>query len=137
MLQGEVIGKNGWRDEAIKDALDLCLACKGCKGDCPVNVDMATFKAEFLSHYYEGRVRPVTAYSMGLIYWWSRAAAAAPQVANAGMSLPIVKKLAGVAPERRVPVYARETFVGQIRRKQNSHKEGHRRGVLWPDTVNN
>src|SRR5437868_9258924 len=77
---------------------------------------MATFKAEFLSHYYEGRVRPVTAYSMGLIYWWSRAAAAAPQVANAMMSLPLVKRLAGVAPERRMPVYARETFVEQFRR---------------------
>ena len=59
MLQGEVL-PDGWRDDAVKEALDLCLACKGCKGDCPVNVDMATYKAEFLSHYYEGRLRPVT-----------------------------------------------------------------------------
>ena len=55
MLHGEVIGKDGWKDESVKEALDLCLACKGCKADCPVNVDMATYKAEFLSHYYEGR----------------------------------------------------------------------------------
>jgi formate hydrogenlyase subunit 6/NADH:ubiquinone oxidoreductase subunit I len=54
MLQGNVIGKDGWRDESVKEALDRCLACKGCKGDCPVNVDMATYKAEFLSHYYAG-----------------------------------------------------------------------------------
>ena len=74
MLRGEVIGKNGWKDESVKDALDLCLACKGCKGDCPVSVDMATYKAEFLSHYYEGRLRPIYAYAFGLIHVWSRLA---------------------------------------------------------------
>src|SRR5437868_6076978 len=102
---------------------------------------MATFKAEFLSHYYEGRVRPVTAYSMGLIYWWSRAAAAAPQVANTIMSLPFVKRLAGVAPERQMPVYARETFVEQFRRRRTEVRptsfEPHGRVVFWPDTFNN
>jgi Fe-S oxidoreductase len=50
--------KDRWRSEEVKDALDLCLACKGCKGDCPVKVDMATYRAEFLSHYYKGRLRP-------------------------------------------------------------------------------
>ncbi len=79
MLQGNVL-HDGWRDEAVKEALDLCLACKGCKGDCPVNVDMATYKAEFLSHYYAGRLRPRSAYAMGLIYWWARLAALAPSV---------------------------------------------------------
>ena len=64
MLQGEPLTE-GWRDDAVLDALDLCLACKGCKGDCPVNVDMATYKAEFLSHYYEGRLRPRHAYAWG------------------------------------------------------------------------
>src|SRR6266511_3422686 len=49
MLQGEVV-TGGWRSEEVHDALDLCLSCKGCKGDCPVSVDMATLKAEFLSH---------------------------------------------------------------------------------------
>ena len=64
MLHGDVIN-DGWRDENVKEALDLCLACKGCKGDCPVNVDMATYKAEFLSHYWEGRIRPRHAYAFG------------------------------------------------------------------------
>ena len=67
MLQGTVIGKNGWHDDHVREALDLCLACKGCKSDCPMNVDMATYRAEFLSHYYAGKLRPAAAYSMGLI----------------------------------------------------------------------
>jgi Fe-S oxidoreductase len=64
MMQGEVI-KDGWKSKEVYDALDLCLSCKGCKHDCPVNVDMATYKAESLSHYYEGRLRPRYAYAMG------------------------------------------------------------------------
>jgi Fe-S oxidoreductase len=67
MLRGEVL-HDGWHDEHIKDALDLCLACKGCKGDWPVNVDVATYKAEFLAHYYEGRRRPMSPYSMGQVF---------------------------------------------------------------------
>ncbi len=65
MLEGEPL-RDGWRTDEVADALDLCLACKGCKSDCPMNVDMATYKAEFLSHYYEGRLRPRAAYAMGL-----------------------------------------------------------------------
>jgi Fe-S oxidoreductase len=77
MLNGEEIA-DGWRSEAVKDALDLCLACKGCKSDCPVNVDMATYKAEFMYHHYKGRLRPRQAYSIGLIWWAARLASKAP-----------------------------------------------------------
>ena len=101
MMNGEVL-TDGWKSEAVKDALDLCLACKGCKGDCPVNVDMATYKAEFLSHYYEGRLRPRHAYSMGWIYWWARLASLAPDVANFFSQTPglsaVAKWLGGIDP---------------------------------------
>src|SRR5664279_6548494 len=100
MMTGDVL-KGGWRNEEVKESLDLCLACKGCKNECPVNVDMATYKAEFLSHYYEGKLRPVAAYSMGWIYWWAQIASLAPGLANAIMSLPIARRLGGVAPERK------------------------------------
>src|SRR5690606_34580817 len=64
MLQGDIV-TDGWRSEAVKEALDLCLACKGCKGECPVHVDMATYKAEFLARYYTGHPRPRHAYAFG------------------------------------------------------------------------
>src|SRR5260221_6013797 len=154
MFEGEVV-PNNWRNEAVKDALDLCLTCKGCKGDCPVNVDMATYKAEFLSHYYEGRLRPLGAYTMGFIHWWSRAAEVAPELANAILSLPLTKRLGGIAPERTPPMYAKETFPEQFSRRvkadasaanaqpPDAHSskhplsEPHRRVLLWADTFNN
>jgi Fe-S oxidoreductase len=113
MLHGDVL-KGGWKDENVKEALDLCLACKGCKGDCPVNVDMATYKAEFLSHYYERKWRPRTAYIFGWIYWWSRMASLIPNVVNFFMHAPIIsnltKAIAGIATQRKMPKYAERTF---------------------------
>src|ERR687887_358375 len=103
----------GWRDQHVKQALDLCLACKACKGECPVQVDMATYKAEFLAHYYKGRLRPRGAYAMGLFPWWARLAARAPRAANAllrGPAAGAVKLLANVAPERPLPAFAAQPF---------------------------
>src|SRR5207302_10912315 len=81
MLKGETI-KGGWRSEEVKEALDLCLSCKGCKSDCPTNVDMAAYKAEFLSHYYRWRLRPREAYAFAWIHRWARVGSVAPQLAN-------------------------------------------------------
>jgi FAD/FMN-containing dehydrogenase/Fe-S oxidoreductase len=139
MTRGDVI-QDGWRDEHVKDALDLCLACKGCKSDCPVGVDVATYKAEFLSHYYEGRRRPRSAYAFGNIDLWARLASNAPGLVNLTTQLPILreiaKQIAGVAPERRVPAFAPQTFRHwfQLRRRLNV---GGSKVLLWPDTFNN
>jgi FAD/FMN-containing dehydrogenase/Fe-S oxidoreductase len=135
MFEGEQIPAT-WRNESVKDALDLCLACKGCKGDCPTQVDMATYKAEFLSHYYKGRLRPAGAYAMGWIYWWARAASVAPSLANAFMSLPLLKRLGGIAPARRMPRFAKRSFVSSFRERRSSSGSG-ARVLLWPDTFNN
>src|SRR5437868_15222388 len=99
MLQGDVI-RDGWRDEHVKEALDLCLACKGCKGDCPVNVDMATYKAEFLAHYWEGRVRPIHAYAFALIDQWSRLAVLWPGLVKLVTQTPGLSHLATLAAGR-------------------------------------
>src|SRR5256885_6278011 len=93
MLRGEVL-TGGWREESVRQALDLCLACKGCKSDCPVGVDVAAWKAEFLSHYYRGRMRPASAYAMGLVDRWARLASAAPALANLVTQTPGLAALA-------------------------------------------
>jgi FAD/FMN-containing dehydrogenase/Fe-S oxidoreductase len=140
MLRGEVIGRHGWRDEAVKEALDLCLACKGCKGECPVQVDIATYKAEFLAHYYARRIRPRIAYALGLIPWWARLAERAPRLANAmlGETLAgrLLKRVARIAPERELPRFADETFKAWFRRRP-SGDQGDERVILWPDTFTN
>ncbi|HEY3993301.1 MAG TPA: FAD-linked oxidase C-terminal domain-containing protein [Ktedonobacteraceae bacterium] len=139
MLQGEVL-HDGWRDKDVKASLDLCLACKGCKSDCPVNVDMATYKAEFLSHYYQGRLRPRSSYAMGLIYWWARIASFLPRLANFASHAPLLRNVAkwaaGVAPQRQMPVFAPQTFK-QWFRQRPLHNEGKAQIMLWPDTFNN
>ena len=139
MLHGDPL-EGGWHSDAVHQALDLCLACKGCKGDCPVNVDMATYKAEFLSHYYEGHIRPRHAYSMGLIYWWARLASLAPRAANFIGHAPalnrIAKWLGGIAQERTVPRFADETFTTWFRRRPTVNG-GAPQVLLWPDTFNN
>jgi FAD/FMN-containing dehydrogenase/Fe-S oxidoreductase len=139
MLNGDVIG-NGWRDENVKEALDLCLACKGCKGDCPVNVDMATYKAEFLAHYWEGRLRPRYAYAFGLIDRWARLASLAPGIVNLVTQTPgirgIAKKAAGMPLQRQIPVFAPETFKTWFR-KRGTRNHGQPKVILWADTFNN
>jgi FAD/FMN-containing dehydrogenase/Fe-S oxidoreductase len=135
MMRGEVI-RDGWKSDEVFDALDLCLSCKGCKGDCPVNVDMATYKAEFLSHYYEEKTRPRYAYSMGWIHRWARLASMAPQIANLVGGTDWAKRIAGIAPEREVPKFAPVTFK-QWFRKRGKKNRGKPEVILWADTFNN
>ncbi|MBS2026300.1 MAG: FAD-binding protein [Deltaproteobacteria bacterium] len=136
MLTG-TIDEAGWKSEGVKRALDLCLSCKGCKQDCPMRVDMATYKAEFLSHHYAGRVRPREAYAMGLIAWWARAAELSPRLANAFTQTPGVRRvfkwLGGVAPEREVPPFAPRTFQELFAARPEAPRMG-RQVILWPDT---
>jgi FAD/FMN-containing dehydrogenase/Fe-S oxidoreductase len=141
MLEGDPV-TGGWRDEAVKESLDLCLACKGCRSDCPMKVDMATYKAEFLSHYYAGKLRPRHAYAFGLIHWWARAASRAPRLANFVTHAPglaaLAKAAAGMAPRRRVPAFAGETFTRWFARRAAVPSAGEAPAVLlWPDTFTN
>ena len=131
---------DGWRSTEVRDALDLCLACKGCKSDCPVGVDMATYKAEFLSHHYEGRLRPAAHYSMGWLPLWARLSRTAPRLVNAALGAPglagLGKRLAGVAVERDAPVFAEESFVQWWRARGSADPDpaDPRTVLLWPDT---
>jgi FAD/FMN-containing dehydrogenase/Fe-S oxidoreductase len=139
MLNGELTNE-GWKSDQVKDALDLCLACKGCKGDCPVNVDMATYKAEFLSHYYAGRIRPRSAYAFGWMHIWASLASLAPSLTNLFTQSPglssIAKLFAGVHPNRKIPPFAPYSFKKwyKARSPQNLDRPP---VLLFADTFNN
>ncbi|WP_434665389.1 FAD-binding and (Fe-S)-binding domain-containing protein [Paraburkholderia sp. A3BS-1L] len=143
MLQGEVI-TDGWNSKEVKGALDACLACKGCKSDCPTHTDMASYKAEFLSHYYENNRRPRQAMFMGRIGQWAPWASRLPRLANFAMSAPPLARLgkwiAGVAAERELPAFAPKSFRALSDRKRTASGAGsngaRQKVILWVDTFN-
>ncbi|WP_433869056.1 FAD-binding and (Fe-S)-binding domain-containing protein [Saccharopolyspora sp. CA-218241] len=145
MLQGHADSpiSDGWRSTAVHDALDLCLACKGCKSDCPTGVDMASYKAEFLAQHYRHRLRPVAHYSLGWLPALARVAGLAPRAVNTALRTPglgeLAKRAAGVAPERDAPRFARWDFQHQWRRRGSAPpRPGDPNAVvLWPDTFTN
>jgi FAD/FMN-containing dehydrogenase/Fe-S oxidoreductase len=142
MLQGEVI-KDGWQSREVKEALDTCLACKGCKSDCPTHTDMASYKAEFMSHYYESHRRPRQAAFMGRIGQWAPLASRFPRLVNFLATCPgaayAAKRVAGVAPERRLPKFAHKPFralaaAATATRAQRARPAPAGKVVLWVDT---
>jgi FAD/FMN-containing dehydrogenase/Fe-S oxidoreductase len=139
MANGEII-QDGWRSKEVKDSLDLCLSCKGCKTECPVSVDLATYKAEFLSHYHERRLRPISHYAFGNIDFWARLASNVPGFVNLTTQLPflrdIAKAVTGIPRQRQIPAFAPQTFKSWFRRHKPLHPDGPI-VVLWPDTFNN
>ncbi len=113
MINGSLI-TGGWRAPEVHDALDLCLACKGCASDCPTGIDMATYKSEVLHQAYRRRVRPRSHYTLGWLPRWTRLASRMPTIANLALNLPGLKPIAmaaaGVDARRGLPRFARTTF---------------------------
>ena len=149
VLQGEVV-RGGWKDEHVKKSLDLCLSCKACKSECPTNVDVATYKAEFLAHYYENRSRPLQAYAFGMIDRWAALGSRVPRLANFFSEAPVFRQLLRsvlhLAPQRSLPRLAHSTFQSWARRNRiptlgstsgGGTASGRRDVILWADTFNN
>ncbi len=153
MTKRDVI-QDGWQSEAVKESLDLCLACKGCKSDCPVGVDVATYKSEFLSHYYETNSRPLKQLALSNFDLWMRAASHAPGLVNLATQLPglrdLAKLAAGIPARRRIPPLAPETFqqwweeqrprgcpTSRAFREVGRHLREANPVLLWADTFNN
>jgi Fe-S oxidoreductase len=142
MLRADGPIADGWRDDGVKEALDLCLACKGCKSDCPLGVDVAKYKAEFFAHYWEGRRRPRHAYAFGLVDVWLRLAELAPGLANFTTQLPglrvLAKLAAGVSQHASLPALAPVTFRRTFARRapRVGSTSTRRKVVLFADTFN-
>ena len=148
VLQGQVID-GAWENEDVKKSLDLCLSCKACKAECPTNVDIATYRSEFLSHYYEHHGRPIDAYAFGMFDRWARLASLAPRLVNAVNNAPVVngliRKLLHLAPERELPRFAPVSFtkLAQARKVPTvgvgdvARANGGKHVILWADTFNN
>ncbi|MHB0776445.1 FAD-binding and (Fe-S)-binding domain-containing protein [Halomonas sp. WWR20] len=141
MMNGDTI-TDGWQSEEVRESLDLCLACKGCKNDCPVNVDMATYKAEFLSHYYKpgAHRRPLFHYAFGFIDRWSRLASRMPAVTNFVTQAPLLstltKGLTSMPQQRQAPTYAPETFKAWFAQRPIVNAQA-APVMLWADTFSN
>jgi FAD/FMN-containing dehydrogenase/Fe-S oxidoreductase len=136
MFQGEATPAT-WRNEDVREALDLCLSCKGCAVDCPTGVDMASYKAEFLSHHYARRIRPRAMVVLALLPWIARAASRTTWLPNLVLGAPgvgwAVRRLAGITTARPAPHFARRPF------RRGSIAAAHRDDlaatvVVWPDT---
>ncbi|MEG2578586.1 MAG: (Fe-S)-binding protein, partial [Glutamicibacter sp.] len=143
MFRGSTLPE-AYKSEEVKDALDLCLSCKACASECPVNVDMATYKSEFLHKFYEGRIRPMAHYTMGwlpkLTHWMHQVPGLA-SLANAVMRVEavqrLVKKLGGIEPTRKMITFSAMSLQRWAAKRNGTAAEA-KQGtvVLWPDSFN-
>ncbi|MEU1852302.1 FAD-binding and (Fe-S)-binding domain-containing protein [Streptomyces sp. NPDC019990] len=134
MVRGEAV-QDGWRSTEVRDALDLCLSCKACSSDCPVGVDMATYKAEFLHQHYKGRLRPRSHYSLGWLPLTSALAGLVARPLNALLRGPLGKLLAwlgGVTTKRRIPAFASRRALRKTLRAARANERAE--AVLFVDS---
>jgi FAD/FMN-containing dehydrogenase/Fe-S oxidoreductase len=138
MMRGDLI-TDGWASREVSEALDLCLSCKACKHECPMGVDMAAYKAEFLAHHHETVRRPIQAWMFGKIHRWLQLGRPFAPIVNLLAATPglswVGKRALGIATDRSLPRLHRRTFRRRFRRRPLDH--GARRVLLWVDTFNN
>ncbi len=139
MLRGDFI-KNGWQSEEVLKTLDLCLGCKGCLNECPVDVDIDTYKNEFLAHYYQDNARPRHHFFLGNLDQMGAIGSKTPRIANFFSTAPllqlIAKEIIGLHPDRPLPIFADETFTHWFNRRQPATNNT-KPVFLYPDSFNN
>jgi FAD/FMN-containing dehydrogenase/Fe-S oxidoreductase len=119
---------NRYDNREIYEVMDLCLSCKACKSECPSNVDVAKLKAEFLQHYYDANGAPLRAHMIARFTQLSRLGLIAPAIYNFVMSSPsvsrLVKRLAGFAPDRSMPLLHGYSLRSWHKRHRQRSKSG-------------
>jgi FAD/FMN-containing dehydrogenase/Fe-S oxidoreductase len=122
----------------LYEVMDLCLECKGCKAECPANVDMAKLKYEFLHHYYQANGLPLRNRVFGRIERWNRLGARLPGLVNRLAGLPpsrwLLEKVVGIDRRRPLPPLAEETFTAWFGRRTPPAPAPRGEVVLFHDT---
>lgn len=140
MFRGEII-KDKWRSKEVREALELCLGCKGCVRECPVNVNIPAYKSEFIHHYYRFRLRPMGSYSLGLIGYWSHYLGRYPGLVNFFSQTFLIRefttRLLGLTPKRRLPAFAKKPFMKWFKQQKPVQDKTKEPVILVPDMYNN
>jgi FAD/FMN-containing dehydrogenase/Fe-S oxidoreductase len=140
MLSGDLRAE-GFESHAVDEALDLCLSCKACKTECPVQVDMAAYKSEFLAQRYKSRTRPLRHYIFGfadkLAKWGAITPGLTNAILNGPLTSPLIKRVVGIAKERELPRLARKPYTGSRKNGAQRALSAPPQVVLWADTWNN
>jgi Fe-S oxidoreductase len=113
MLAG-ALREEGFKSKAVQQSLDLCLSCKACKSECPVQVDMAAYKSEYLAQRYKHRLHPLHHYIFGFADKLARLGSLTPALTNwlltSPITSPLIKRIVGVAQERQLPSLAAKSY---------------------------
>ncbi len=124
---------NPFDHQEIYDSLDLCLSCKACKSECPSNIDMTKFKAEFLQHWYDEHGIPLRSRLIAYIFQINKLGMLLPQlfnfVAKNKTTSAILKKAIGFAPKRSIPVLYKTTLKSWL--KANQYSGENNKGLVY------